>query len=897
MDHWGDPWADNAHDAEPRKNEVAAPLPPTQPAGPVVLNGFLDDAGWGNDDEGFGDWASSENDVFTQDAGTRVPESSSFEDKQDERDPASWNIEDSSDLPSFHDRADWSEEGQDASNSLENPTSETSDSSTTVQLDDRPAPLATNPTGQLQPDDDSSARASTSPSETSHNEAPAESPRTSIDEDRRGEQQSTVDLDEGKGQDEKEEEKPSEKSEEVLGPKQPESRSPPDVDTPSKGILWTDGSMDEDKPAELTEFEVISDSSGAEGARDESRISPTIDTAPVLTSDVFAVDHDLLNQLSPAPKQVEKLDEAPEDPIYSTTARKAWYRLTRKQTLREYNMGTSDDNYIRITWTNSQTRSEVNKTVGRWAREDRISGTGPGARASFYWDTPAPVEPKSTSHARTQSSIPTQRAPAPVRQSLPPLTTNAPAAFSWSSPAVSVDPWKQDNPSLNSIVSPIGSTHATIERVQTPQDRIVSPNLTLHEFDPVTQKRPVPSTSETPAASNSISAPPSQPPVTSLDPWAGLDTLEIDTSSKESAPPEVDDDDDWGDMVSSPTVSTPVATETASQVTTRNNTLSTPASTPQSVRASPAQDPSADAMFASPIVRLRSTISPTSAIFGPKSFVPLNVDQGPIGPGLLKPGKRVISLSEGIKNNLVPAPAVKPADIVLNERSQRPQDNSSAQVAQRDLSFPPEPVPDVTKDDEFSAFTEAIPEPTKSSTPLSAAPLNTAIDSRADAGFSEFLQAVPESPRPITPPSAAPVNTTTDSWADTGFSTFTQAVSEPPRPSTPPNAAPVTTTTDSWADADFSLFESAAPPPAQPQRKSKPDPSDSFSVFNTTPPRSVSVASSAKPFSRSPPRNITPPPLQPLSGATTSAQRRKGEEDQIIAEILGGLPNLGYMLR
>jgi hypothetical protein len=57
MDNWGDPWADNAK--SPTKDAVTSPLPPTFAPAPALLNGFLDDAGWGNEDESFGDWLTA----------------------------------------------------------------------------------------------------------------------------------------------------------------------------------------------------------------------------------------------------------------------------------------------------------------------------------------------------------------------------------------------------------------------------------------------------------------------------------------------------------------------------------------------------------------------------------------------------------------------------------------------------------------------------------------------------------------------------------------------------------------------------------------------------------------------------------------------------------------------
>ncbi|RYG94843.1 hypothetical protein EON65_56850 [archaeon] len=115
------------------------------------------------------------------------------------------------------------------------------------------------------------------------------------------------------------------------------------------------------------------------------------------------------------------------------------------------------------------------------------------------------------------------------------------------------------------------------------------------------------------------------------------------------------------------------------------------------------------------------------------------------------------------------------------------------------------------------------------------------------------------------------------------------------RPSTPPlqAAAAQVSNIDAWADADFSFFESAAPAAPPPPRN---DLSDLFNASESAS-RPVSVVSSTISFNRSPPRKATPPLGQPLTGATTMAQRRKAEEDQIIEQILGGLPDLSYMLR
>ncbi|CAO2647124.1 Nn.00g080460.m01.CDS01 [Neocucurbitaria sp. VM-36] len=823
MDHWGDPWADNnADDKSPTKNEVASPLPPTQAHAPVLLNGFLDDAGWGNEDDGFGEWATSSTRNATDATETPLADSSIVESHGTTSDDAHWDTEELRG-PSIATGGDNSSGvASDDPEDIDNVPSETSDSSTTIQPPDAP--------DSLQPDDSSSTRLSTSPSETSHFGAPVESPRTSVEEDHGAENLPVVDHS-----------VEDDKILEVEGRYEEIRTLSPNLDGETAEDEFgdfSDTTRKEDIPGQLEATPSLGSDAFEEldGATIESEESPEESSRTTATtavsSNTFPIDLSLLDTLFPSIGATKDLDEAPDDPIYSTTGRKAWYRLTRKQTLREFNSGTADDNHVRVTWANSHVRSEVNKIVGRWAREDRLSGTGPGARASFYWDTPAPVAAKtSISHSRTQSSMPTPRAAAPVRQSLPPLSTNTPAAFNWSSPSEVTNHWAQDNLGFQPMSSPIAQTHTAFNKPlhSRGHSRLVDP--TPQGLPEATKQQTSKPLTETPTVANLVSPPPiSSAPITSPDPWANPSSLDNSTAVEEKqviAP--VDDDDDWGEMVSSPTVSTPTATETASQMTTQSNILSTPPSTRSSVKAAQAQEISPDTMHASSIVRLQGMISPTSAIFGAKSFVPKGIEQGPIGPGILKPVRRVdTSMSEINKSEVQSFPGTKGIAKVAEEEASL-VDRSSEAHATKDNT--PESATGRHDDDDFAAFTSST---------------------------------APEAARPFTPsPSPAP---------------------------------PVQASTDSWADADFSFFESALPTAAPAPSQAKHDASDPFSVFET-PQRSTSAASSAKTFTRSPPRNLTPPPLQPLTGATNSAQQRKAEEEDMIRSILNGLPDLSYMLR
>ncbi|EMD92206.1 hypothetical protein COCC4DRAFT_20815 [Bipolaris maydis ATCC 48331] len=829
MDHWGDPWADSNVEQQksPNKNAVISPPPPSLAPAPVLLNGFLDDAGWGNEDESFGDWRASTGISAPSVAHveSRQPSPSPLRNHNVAEDTLHWGVDEGAKdaIPNIEET--WAGQNGESSD-LDNGTSDTSDTSTTIQADaDADADPERNekdvPT-RSQPDDDDSARPSTPQSEISRPEAPVESSRTSL-EDEEATAKHTIDEVEPKQNHGNVGKKGDE--EEYHGSISDSDSTEEEYGTSTADTLLTQSPQDrsdaaEDAPSDSKEDEPRSSTSPCTEPTPTSL--PTTTTAAQSHIGRYQLDATLLDELFPSKKNGVELDEAPEDPIYSTSGRKAWYRLTRKQTMKEFNSGNSDDSYVRVTWPGSQVRSEVHKTVARWAREDRMSGTGPGARASFYWDTPAPVEPRiPKGHQRTKTSVPTERINAPMRQSLPPMATNTAAAFNWASPTSTGNPWKQDNPSLNSVVSLPTSKPIAIHNEQTQNSRPVSMDLT-HGVGERLGSTVI--SLETPNVANTTPPPP--PTTTSANSWGDTSTLDTNTAGpKQSTNVPEDEDDDWGEMISSPTVFSPVSAFPNSISATPDNTVSTLDPAPEK---SPLEDSSADAMHAASIVRLKSTISPTSAVFGRKSFVPFGAEHGPIGPGILKPVKRSV------------------------------------------------------------ASTAEKPKPEALSVPLRATPPHKAQEATLVRESEKTSEVKTKDPEPLA-----------DSVVD-DFSVFETSTLEsgPVQPMTPPRApAKPEPTVDSWADADFSIFESA-PTTAIAQPKAKHEPRDPFSVFQTPPPRPNSAASSAKTFTRSsPPRVVTPPAIQPLTGATNSAQRRKNEEDRTIREILAGLPDLSYMLR
>ncbi|KAJ4312238.1 hypothetical protein N0V94_007540 [Neodidymelliopsis sp. IMI 364377] len=818
MDHWGDPWADNASDKSPTKNAVTSPLPPAFTFAPVPLNGFVDDAGWGNnDDDGFGDWATSPRVGTGTAALTELTEEEpSAVDKKDQSSEG-WG----SPLPevnSSYAEERWSAPASPAREHLETVDSELSDTTTVAQLNAPPEEeTSQESTHQSHPDVESSVRSSSSPSEASRNELPVESPRTSIEDERiSGSITEDATIEEETAVFDKDlvatvadtvvepqrDEDDESSSSEVSAVQASESRSTSPVPTHSS----------KDPEADEAPEPVSQD------------VDTSISTLSSTQQTAFACDTTLIAQLFPSTEESFEPSEASGDPIHTTFARKAWYRLTRKQTMREFNHGDNDDNYIRVNWTNSHVRTEVNKTVGRWAREDRISGNGPGARASFYWDSPAPVETKTPfGHSRTQSSMPTTKTALPVRQSLPPLATGKPVAFDWSSSA-SGDPWKLESPAQRSTSTPLTLKNPAVTKVQRQEGRAASVDLTPRKADQSIHKRTatvshaLPETTAVPSHSSPIS----RPSAKVSNSWADLnfDTPPVPATAIADAP--IDDDDEWGEMVQTPTFPTSSILDPFPEPASPSDSASAVLSKPSLQKDHPVHTEPAETMFALPIVRLRSTISPTSALFKANTFVPLHAEEGPIGPGMLKPANRSVHST----------PDKKPKNEVPLSTSPEPATVGDIPGSDAQLEGL----------DESSAFATAEP----------AALIVEAED--------------PES-----------------------------LIASDNDPSKAQEEAHIKASTDSWADADFSFFESALPATAPQPSSQTHDPSDPFSFFNT--PAPTSTPPPAKLFSRSPPRDTTPPAPQPLTGATSSVQRRKAEEDQIISSILSGLPDLSYMLR
>ncbi|KAK0739479.1 hypothetical protein B0T21DRAFT_362688 [Apiosordaria backusii] len=205
--------------------------------------------------------------------------------------------------------------------------------------------------------------------------------------------------------------------------------------------------------------------------------SPTLHARKKLDRPSFEVNLDRLGELFesmkvPASLPIINIDgEIPErvitDSFNEISERKTWYRLSRFGSARRHNAA-DEDSYRRVTWPTSTVRQEVITIVRRWMEEDSIAGRvalGGGISKTqknmFGWDSSAePVgldavfgkrkaESRATPRQPIKISGPALEGPRPTTSgsvhslaSQPPATKSPPiASFGWSeSPAFAPTP-------------------------------------------------------------------------------------------------------------------------------------------------------------------------------------------------------------------------------------------------------------------------------------------------------------------------------------------------------------------------------------------------------------------------------------------------------------------------
>ncbi|KAK0720211.1 hypothetical protein B0H67DRAFT_484488 [Lasiosphaeris hirsuta] len=224
------------------------------------------------------------------------------------------------------------------------------------------------------------------------------------------------------------------------------------------------------------------------------------------------------------------------DSFGEISERKTWYRVSRMGSLRKYNAG-DDENYRLVAWPTSTIRQDTIKIVRRWMEEDSIAGRvtlGGGISKTqknmFGWDSSAEpvtldaVFGKRKGHSRATSLQPL--AGPPLRKTSGSLRSPIHRPSSVVVPPVASFGWSSNSPTSPPLqTQPAKSIPPLARPVAAPQ-----PSSTLQHSMP------------------QISALEKLPP--------NAAAIRIPTST-----PKEDDDDEWGEMVTSPSDSKPAATD------------------------------------------------------------------------------------------------------------------------------------------------------------------------------------------------------------------------------------------------------------------------------------------------------------------------------------------------
>ncbi|KAJ4250735.1 hypothetical protein NW757_006936 [Fusarium falciforme] len=300
----------------------------------------------------------------------------------------------------------------------------------------------------------------------------------------------------------------------------------------------------------------------------------------------FSIDMSKLDDLFPSveasfPTPEPVPDVIIDDTFASISERKAWYQISRFGSIRKHNLG-DDENYVRIGWGNSQVRDKAIRIVRRWMEEDSIAGRvvlgrrgGAAGGKIFNWDSSAPSVDISEllarkSHSRHASVNSKGTAASPTG-----------AAFGWgSSPAPSSTVAIPPPASERSITEPSSAVESSpVEAAKTspvtakppppPAPPARSPTAIARPPSPI-KPIPIKPTTRPLSISQPLPSPTSpqipQPPSPIIPTPLQATTRPISISqpityptSPLAQPPEnagwgdeEDDDDDWGDMVSSP---------------------------------------------------------------------------------------------------------------------------------------------------------------------------------------------------------------------------------------------------------------------------------------------------------------------------------------------------------
>ncbi|QSZ34009.1 hypothetical protein DSL72_005589 [Monilinia vaccinii-corymbosi] len=537
------------------------------------------------------------------------------------------------------------------------------------------------------------------------------------------------------------------------------------------------------------------------------------------------------------------------DTFASAEERKMWYRVSRYGTMRKHNTG-DDENYVRISWAQSQIKQDSQKIVVRWMEEGRdnghvgLGGTGKDG-SHFGWNDPnappvplamvlgskrkslkleakisakKPVEilrerPKeelardrSRSNSPSSSKLREHSSTNSMESNFSPLSPVA--QFGWASTPTVQTASASDSPTSNAS----SFTQPPTLQMNSNLGHSRQSSSSLHCPSPISPIEPPPTFIQAVPKPRPISMP---PPSANSSNSLSIANLAVVAKGLNDGD---DDDDEWGEMVSSPVVTeapklpNPVLLHKKSMSLGNPFTNSIPLPNPQ-------------------IKKLqfgfghKSTSSVGNTLGKSKS---LQISQPPLSPRTTTPSP--IS-SNSWFGDLWSTPAIIP-------------------VPMRSAAIPP--------------LSPALSITHASSKSVSSLPSHTMV---TDIWSQPSLS----NPHILTPPP-------------------TSACAYFPNPSMPPVS---TGNKDPWASVDFSFFDVPSPTPVHPPTSLP---------RKTTIPRPQSFPAPPKPKSvtfSTPSPQPTPKPPAHFHTHTSRGSKSKFEmeQDEIVKKIVGGLPDLGYMLR
>ncbi|TGO16062.1 hypothetical protein BTUL_0032g00240 [Botrytis tulipae] len=545
------------------------------------------------------------------------------------------------------------------------------------------------------------------------------------------------------------------------------------------------------------------------------------------------------------------------DTFASTEERKMWHRVSRYGTMRKHNTG-DDENYVRISWAPSQVKQEIQKIVARWMEEDRNDGhvgfgdTSKGG-SLFGWNDPnAPPVPLATVLGSKRKSVKLE-AKVAAKESV-----EVPSESS-KEPTLDQSGSKSRSPSKPRERSPTNSVDSGV-------------NIKAPPPPPIAQFGWASSPAMQAASGSGITPP---------DTGSFMKTFTLPMNSS------------FGNMgqlspaLPSPVPKSPIEPPPSfAQAVKKPRPISMPPPSTNSSNGKPA-----NLAFISNDEEEEEEEDDDDDEWGEMVSSSI-VTEAPKFPTRGLRHKKSMSLGDTLASSItLPNPQVAKlqSGFSLNPKSkleQIPGPKSPITLQSPQLSGTiPSPI------SSNPSFADLWSAPATTPMPIQSTALPPPSPALSATAFSDRL------PQPVL---SSPLKTSfTDTW------------SQPPPPSTSVSAPPITSTwsqpssssipppstsmQDPWASVDFSFFDAPTPAPAIAT-----GPAPMLLSKKTTKPRPQSYPAPPKPktvtFS-TPSLKSTPSPPVPTYASHDSKTKFEMEQDEIVKRIVGGLPNLGYMLR